>query len=406
MDRVQIYLYDYVGGWDGASAQSVVDHLADYGQADGVDVYVNSVGGEVFEGLGIYNALVRHGGDVTVHIDGLAASIASVIAQAGDERRISRAGLMMIHNPLWFTGGEADDLRKSADVLDQLRDTLATVYASRSGTSPEDWHDAMKAETWYTAEEAVAAGLADVVTEAKTMAADASDPEASFRRALLARNAADRPPAQLAARIVAPSRPLLVPVNALKMPISSQSEAGSPAQVPTNNPRIITLPNPTEPMAADRNSLVNKIKAAFGVTSDDDLDILDKTREVATNAARTAELETTNATLVTERDAAVAAKVTADARLEELEAAEDKRLIENAVKTFAIKASEQDQYAEDIKADREGTRALLAKLPENAHKPGGPTATRTVVEAPDDERKPENRKESMRSYIKNKRESA
>ena len=410
-DRVQLYIYDHVGGWDGATAQSVVDRLAEYGQADGVDVYVNSVGGEVFEGLGIYNALLRHGGDVTVHVDGLAASIASVIAQAGDERRISRAGLMMIHNPMWFAGGDSDDMRKSADVLDQLRDTLATVYASRSGTDPEDWYEAMKAETWYTAEEAVAAGLADVVTEAKTMAADdEAAPENVFRRALLARNAGDRPAAPLAARLVAPERRVLVPVNSLKMPVSAQSGRKALVEVPFNGlpPTADNLPQLVTAMA-DRNSLVTKIKNALGITSDDDLDILDETRKAATNAARVTELEATNATLTKERDAAREAKSTAEARAEELEKAEDERLLEEAVATFRIKAAERDGYAEKLTNDREGTRALLAALPENGHKPGAtapaPKAT-SAVEPPDEGRQPNNRKESMADYIRNKRQAA
>lgn len=131
-------------------------------------VHINSQGGDVFAGVTIYNALKDYGkGKVTVKVDGLAASIASVVAMAGDEIIMSPGSMMMIHNP-WSMGvGSADELRKAADTLDEIREAILPIYTDRSGQTQETVQELMDNETWMTAEKAVELGFADTVQKAK-----------------------------------------------------------------------------------------------------------------------------------------------------------------------------------------------------------------------------------------------
>ena len=130
-------------------------------------VHLNSPGGDVFAGVAIYNALKDYTkGKVVVKVDGLAASIASVVAMAGDEIIMSPGSMMMIHNP-WSIGvGSSDELRKAADTLDQIKDSILPIYTDRSGLSEDEVKDLMDAETWMTAEKAVELGFADTVQKA------------------------------------------------------------------------------------------------------------------------------------------------------------------------------------------------------------------------------------------------
>ena len=376
MDRPQIYLYDYIGAWDGPSAQTIVDQLDGYRQGDGVDVYINSVGGSVFEGLGIYSVLDRFPGEVIVHIDGLAASIASVIAQAGTERRISQAGMMMVHNPSWGTWGEADELRHYADVLDKMRDTIAGVYASRAGGSASDWAATMATEQWYTAAQALDAGLVDRVTESRqTLSVDSNG--------TLVENGLRSGTRTMVASIVKPKLSGLHPVNRSLKPTANGETLMIPGNVPglremledisRSTGKIEPFNQPNTPNAvADTNALTNRIKGFLGISNTaDDLDTLDAARNIAKTAERVPELEATNATLLAERDKARADLAAASARIESMEQAEDARILDEAVNTFTIPAADRDQYATDLAENRAETRKLIDALPANAHKPGG-----------------------------------
>lgn len=153
-----IRLYGIIDDWFGISAEQVAAELAQI-TASEIEVQINSVGGSVFEGIGIFNALRAHPAKVTTRIDGMAASIASVIAQAGDHRIILTGAQMMIHEAWAFTIGGAEDHRKSAEVLDQQSSVIAGIYAERSDT--DGWLEKMTAETWFDHDAAVEAGLAD-----------------------------------------------------------------------------------------------------------------------------------------------------------------------------------------------------------------------------------------------------
>lgn len=159
-----LYIYDEIG-WFGVTASDLVDELSQLTGVTAIDLHINSPGGDVFDGLAIMNCLRAHPANVTTYVDGIAASIASVIAMAGDRIVMGAHSQFMIHEGSGLCIGDADDMRKTAELLDFQSDNIAGVYAAKAGGTPEEWRTRMRAETWFTAEEAVAAGLADEVTK-------------------------------------------------------------------------------------------------------------------------------------------------------------------------------------------------------------------------------------------------
>lgn len=162
----EICIYDVIDSWGGewgVSAAEVSAALATLGGASTVDVRLNSPGGDYFEGVTIAHALARYSGVVTVHVDGLAASAASVVAMGGDRIVMAQGSQMMIHEASSMAWGTAAEMRHTADMLDQTNSDIAAMYAQRTGGSVDEWRAAVAAETWYTAVQAVAAGLADEV---------------------------------------------------------------------------------------------------------------------------------------------------------------------------------------------------------------------------------------------------
>lgn len=160
-DVTEISIYDEIG-YVGVTAGDFIRDL-DGVKSGKISLRLNSIGGDVFDGIAIMNALKNHSAEVTVHVDGIAASIASVIAMAGDKVIMSRNSQLMIHDA-WTVGmGNAKELRKTADLLDKTSDNIASIYAERTGTDVEYWRNQMLEEVWFSAEEAVEAGLADEV---------------------------------------------------------------------------------------------------------------------------------------------------------------------------------------------------------------------------------------------------
>jgi ATP-dependent protease ClpP protease subunit len=159
-----VYIYDEIGYW-GVTASDFVAELSELTGVNAIDLHINSPGGEVFDGLAIMNCLRSHPAAVTTYVDGLAASIASVIAMAGDRIVMGPHSQLMVHEGSGLCIGDAAEMRKMADLLDFQSDNIAGVYQARAGGTVEEWRAVMVAETWYTAEEAVAAGLADEVAQ-------------------------------------------------------------------------------------------------------------------------------------------------------------------------------------------------------------------------------------------------
>jgi ATP-dependent protease ClpP protease subunit len=162
-----ITLYGDIGSW-GITAASFVEELKAI-DAPEIRLHVSSPGGEVFDGLACYNALRSHRAKVIVQVDSLAASIASVIAMAGDRIIMAPHSQMMLHMAAGVACGEASELREYADFLDRQSENIAGVYAERAGGTVKQWLKVMAQETWYFAAEAVEAGLADEVAKPQRM---------------------------------------------------------------------------------------------------------------------------------------------------------------------------------------------------------------------------------------------
>lgn len=171
--EAEIYLYGDVGdSWfGGVTAKQFADDLKAAGKVDTIQLHINSPGGDVFDGLTIYRLLVDHKAKVIVHIDGLAASIASVIAMAGNEIHISESGFLMIHEAWAIALGSADDMRTMADVLDKTTASIRDVYVARTGKTADQITNWMKAETWFTAQEALDNGFATDISDNMRLAA-------------------------------------------------------------------------------------------------------------------------------------------------------------------------------------------------------------------------------------------
>lgn len=161
----EISIYEEIGGW-GVSAKTFANDLkALGGNLKQINLHIHSPGGDVFEGLAIYNLLKNHPANITVYIDGLAASMASVIAMAGNEVIMPENAIMMIHKPWGIQGGDAEEIRKYADLLDKVEDTLISAYSSKTGKTAEELAEMLSAETWLNGKECVEHGFADKLAE-------------------------------------------------------------------------------------------------------------------------------------------------------------------------------------------------------------------------------------------------
>lgn len=161
---------------DDITPKTIRDELKELGDLKNINVYINSPGGNAFAGNAIYNILKQHPAEITVYIEGLAASAASVIAMAGDKVVIPQNGLIMVHRAWLLALGNAEDLRKEAEILDRVDMSLVTAYQDKTGLEPGKILELMKEETWMDAEQAVELGFADETTEPAEVAACA-DPE-------------------------------------------------------------------------------------------------------------------------------------------------------------------------------------------------------------------------------------
>jgi len=178
-DATEMLVYDEIGYW-GVTARDVIDALAQVA-TPALTVRINSPGGDVFDGIAIYNALRGHPAAVNVVVDSLAASAASFIAMAGDTITMNNASQMMIHDASGFVYGNAADMEQMRGLLDRVSDTIASIYADRAGNDVADWRALMRAETWFNGAEAVAAGLADETAEPDEEPEEPAAPAAAAR---------------------------------------------------------------------------------------------------------------------------------------------------------------------------------------------------------------------------------
>lgn len=182
----EICIYDMIDSWGGewgVSAAEVAAALVSLGNPAAIDVRLNSPGGDYFEGVNIAHQLARFPAVVTVHVDGLAASAASVIAMGGARIVMAQGSQMMIHEASSMAWGTASEMRRTADMLDQTNSDIAAMYAQRTGGDVATWRAAVAAETWYTAAQAVAAGLADEVVQLPSRVVEPATFAATFAAA-------------------------------------------------------------------------------------------------------------------------------------------------------------------------------------------------------------------------------
>lgn len=181
-DSVRIDIYGDIGeSWwsESVSASQLLEMIE---EADGkdIDLHINSGGGSVFDAFAMMTSLKNHNGRVTAYVDGLACSAASFLVAAADRIVVASVAWMMIHNASGVCRGTAADLREAAEWMDRVNDTIVGIYAKRGAKDADYYRSAMEAETWYSAEEAVEAGLADEIEEAVAIAACATDDRATL----------------------------------------------------------------------------------------------------------------------------------------------------------------------------------------------------------------------------------
>ena len=167
-----IYIYDEIG-WFGIEAADFVKDLNDI-KAETLHIRLNTPGGNVFDGTAIANAIKQHKSKTIGHIDGLAASIGSIIAIAPDETVMADNAFFMFHEAWSFVIGNAEGLREEAKLLDKIDGVLAKAYANKTGKKEDEIKDLMNAETWLTAEEALEMGMIDSIEEDKEEKASAT----------------------------------------------------------------------------------------------------------------------------------------------------------------------------------------------------------------------------------------
>lgn len=174
-DKAEIWLYGDIGeSWDDyVTAKGLSDELKKLAGVKEITLRINSPGGNVFDGLAIYNSLKKFPAKIITEIDGMALSIASIIALAGDEVKMAGNAVFMIHNPWTMAAGDSSEMRKVADQLDLVRNSLAGTYAAKTGdkASLEQISEWMNAETWFNSDEALKSGFIDEITDPIEIAA-------------------------------------------------------------------------------------------------------------------------------------------------------------------------------------------------------------------------------------------
>lgn len=165
--EAKLYIYDVIDSYWGVSALSVIDAIAEAGDAQVLHVHINSPGGDVFEGRAIMAALGRFQGKTVAHIDSLCASAATSIALACDEVVMAEGAFFMIHNASCMAWGDKNALRETADLLEKIEGSIVNDYTKKTGKEDQEIIDMMNAETWMSAQEALDHGFVDRVENVK-----------------------------------------------------------------------------------------------------------------------------------------------------------------------------------------------------------------------------------------------
>lgn len=325
----EILIYDVIGSyWRETSAQAIAEQIKDI-TADEITVRINSPGGSAFDGIAIMNALRAHDARVVVRVDGLAASAASVIAMAGEEIVMGPGSQMMIHEAWVFTEGDATFLRSEADRLDKISDSITSLYARRAGGDFDEWRALVAAETWFTAEEAVTAGLADRVDVDAT---ENGDLAAAFNLSRF----------RFAGRAQAP---------APRIPSAEAVEA--------NNRKEGAMPTLKEALAT---------RLGTAADADDDTVVAALDEALAERASGSADVEARAGVVTVDADqfASMQSEIAASREFRtRREAAETRAYIDAAIADGKFPPSKAEHYEKLIAAAPTETRALIDGMPTN-----------------------------------------
>jgi ATP-dependent protease ClpP protease subunit len=373
-----LHIYGTIGSsewWDDVSSPSLVREL-DAVDVDEITMYVNSPGGIADDGVAIMNALARNKAKVTAYVDGLAASAASIVILGADEIVMGAGSRLMIHDAWSITWGQASVIEKTAERLNKLSQTLAGLYAQRAGGEAGDWRAAMVEETWYTAEEAVQAGLADRVdpihADDDSSVAKNAVPVADAARAFGWRH----PGREAASAPFIPSR-AATPVHRAGFKLPSSVEPGEPNR---------------KESAVAYSDLTAGLRERLGVT---DATADDETLLAALDEALNEQAETPKAAAATIPEGAV---VMDAASLEELRSQaalgaqaraqqeSDRRdaIVSNALAEGRIAAASRNSWRAQLDKDEEGITALLSSFPKNQAVPVAELGQSDTITSADD----------------------
>lgn len=347
--RAVMRIYDPIdnwGEWFGLSAKEfgqALDQLPD--TVDEIELHINSPGGEVHEGLAILNQLRQHKASVTVVVDGIAASAASFIAMGADKVLMAPNAELMIHTAWTLALGDSDDLRKAADDLGRINTNLARIYQGKAGGEVADWLEAMRIETWYSDEEAVAAGLADAILRDETPEA-AQDAAASFNLRVFAH----------AGRAEAPSP---------YMPRTAPAAAVRPAELSVTPQKEGT----------DMPDLIKGLRNRLGIADDaelNDTQLLAAVDEaLAERAEPASEPPAPQARELPEGTEVIDSEVLAQLRAEaedgrtaraEQDAARRNQIVDDAIRAGKFGPARRDAWLNALEVDEAGATADLERL--------------------------------------------
>tara|TARA_R110002020_G_scaffold347688_1_gene561355 strand:- start:5792 stop:6790 length:999 start_codon:yes stop_codon:yes gene_type:complete len=168
-DIVDIYIFDEIGAF-GMNAQTFIEEIKEFKNSP-INLHINCVGGDVFDGMAIYNILKKRTAETTVYIEGIAASMGSVIALAADKVVMAENSLFMIHNAWGGAMGESKELKKTANLLEKISNEIADIYIKKTNLPYEEVKEMMDEETWLNADEALELGFVDSISDAIKVAA-------------------------------------------------------------------------------------------------------------------------------------------------------------------------------------------------------------------------------------------
>ena len=353
--NAQVYLYDVIDSWGGVTARDFVREWEAL-DADHIDLYVNSPGGDVYEAIAIRGVIERASARVVAHVDGLAASAASFIVIAADKVVMGKHAEMMVHDAWGYAYGNAEDMARVAADLNRVSDNIASMYAAKGGGDAAAWRDIMRAETWYSAEEAVTAGLADRVDADR----DKSDAKASLDLSVFAH----------AGRAAAPAPRYPVAHHRLAAPrVEVHKLAAAPAVGAAQSPAEPVASTHTQQEGPDimpdiKKGLVDRL----GIT---DVDATEETILAALDEALAERAEPAQEFTAPEGTTLIEASALAELQAQARQGAEAREqqiaerrtgIVDSAIRDGKIPPARREHWLAQLAADEEGTSQVLASL--------------------------------------------